>query len=61
MFKICISGNTNKRHRHRKVKNIGGGARFRILPGGQGGGGKGGQGGPISQQAHDVVLTSYAH
>ena len=30
-------------------KNIGGGARFRIL---------GGQGGPKSQQAHDVVTTS---
>ena len=43
-------------HRRRKVKNNGGGggARFRIL----GGGGGGGQGRPISQQAHDVVLTS---
>ena len=41
-------------HRRRKVKNNGGGARFRIL----GGGGGGGQERPISQQAHDVVLTS---
>ena len=39
-------------HKRRKVKNIGG-PRFRIL----GGGAKGG-GGAISQQAHDVVLTS---
>ena len=38
-------------HRRRKVKNIEGGVRFRIL-GGQGGGGAN------SQQAHDVVTTS---
>ena len=37
----------------------GGGARFRILGGGGGGGGGGGQGGPNSQQAHDVVSTSF--
>ena len=43
-------------HRRRKVKNNGGGgARFRILAGGKE---EGGQGRPISQQAHDVVLTS---
>ena len=40
----------NSLHRRRKVKNIGGGARFRIL--------EGGKGGANSQQAHDVVLTS---
>ena len=47
----------------------GGGARFRILGGGQGleywGRGRfrimGGQGGPNSQQAHDVILTSMPH
>ena len=45
-------------HRHRKVKYIGGwgwGARFRILGGG---GGEGGARGAISQQAHDIILTS---
>ena len=43
-------------HRRRKVKNNGGwgvqGLEY------WGGGGGGGQGRPISQQAHDVVLTS---
>ena len=35
--------------------------RFRILGGGGGGQGGGGKGVAISQQAHDVVLTSCAY
>ena len=56
MFKICISGNTNKRHRRRKVKNIGGGVQgLEYCGGGGGGGGKGGQGGQFPSRH----MTSY--